>query len=196
MSCSDKIASWNLLGIQGALLTHFVTPIYLDYILLGDNFDQISTDRALKNRTVSIEFEAYLKQKGYKNVSDDLILKKSYNFGFGKNNPALDETSIFWYKGLPRPGRQVLGFKKGSKRPEKCKPYELSLQSPLSRQNILEKYFFLLKPETNNSYFELKCQAYDYQIAKKLLLQHSNFKDWIVRNIIMKEFRQQEFFNN
>lgn len=95
MSCSDKIASWNILGIQGALLTHFIMPIYLDYILLGDDFDQESLDRALKQRTVGFEFDLNLKQKGYKNISDCLILKNSNNLGIRKN-VILDDTSVFW----------------------------------------------------------------------------------------------------
>lgn len=35
MSCSDKIAAWNVLGIQGALLSQFFDPIYMDGIIIG-----------------------------------------------------------------------------------------------------------------------------------------------------------------
>jgi tRNA-specific adenosine deaminase 1 len=36
MSCSDKIARWNVLGIQGAVGSQFLEPLYFDSIILGE----------------------------------------------------------------------------------------------------------------------------------------------------------------
>ena len=36
MSCSDKIARWNILGIQGALGSRILSPLYIDAVVIGE----------------------------------------------------------------------------------------------------------------------------------------------------------------
>jgi hypothetical protein len=48
MTCSDKIARWNILGLQGSFLSHFLTnPLYLRTVIVGRKFSEVHGRRAL-----------------------------------------------------------------------------------------------------------------------------------------------------
>jgi tRNA-specific adenosine deaminase 1 len=41
MSCSDKIAVWNVLGFQGALASRVLQPLYISNIIIGEVEDSM-----------------------------------------------------------------------------------------------------------------------------------------------------------
>jgi tRNA-specific adenosine deaminase 1 len=62
-SCSDKIASWNVVGLQGALMSDIVDPVYLDGVVIGGVEKEgglrmrmrREVDRALHDRVVRLQ---------------------------------------------------------------------------------------------------------------------------------------------
>lgn len=188
LSCSDKMASWNILGIQGALLSNFFAPIYIDVLAVGVGFDRHSCTRALISRIESISLPQYLLDCGYKNNSMNLMLVSCpYT---SSSSQVRDETCSFWYSGMSKFGHIVQGFKKGSKKPVKNQEYSLSLQSPLSREYLFKNIFQSLCEVTFSSYQDAKIAASCYQKAKAVLLADPHFCDWPVRDKKMKEHRK------
>ena len=55
MCCSAKIARWNVIGVQGALLSLYIEPVYLSSITIGSQFHDGHLKRAVYSRVSKIQ---------------------------------------------------------------------------------------------------------------------------------------------
>lgn len=180
MSCSDKIARWNVLGIQGSLLSTLIGPIYLHSIVLGSMLNPQHMYRAICGR---IEQSLYNLPQPYRlnrpllgQTSTPLPRKISIAPIIGINWTLFDHD---FEKILQPTGRQIYDN-----------------VSSLSKIVFFDKYTALLESLPLGSryitynYAEAKSLALDFQLAKNVLFaafQHADLGCWIKKPIEQDE---------
>ncbi|KAM8812133.1 double-stranded RNA-specific adenosine deaminase isoform 2-T2 [Rhynchonycteris naso] len=189
MSCSDKILRWNVLGLQGALLTHFLQPVYLKSVTLGYLFSQGHLTRAICCRV----------------TRDGSAFEDGLRHPFIVNHPKVGRVSVYDSK------RQSGKTKETSVNWCLADGYDLEIldgtrgtvdgpRNELSR--VSKKNIFLLFKKLCSfrcrrdllklSYGEAKKAARDYEIAKNYFKK--NLKDMGYGNWISKPQEEKNFY--
>jgi double-stranded RNA-specific adenosine deaminase len=193
MSCSDKVGRWNVLGLQGSLLSHFMSPVYLSSLTLGSLHHHGHLSRAVCCR--------------FADIGDNLPV------GFAVNHPSLgrvrggDEMQRHTEKTSSFSANWAMGDEKGElvdggnglpiPPPGTPKSHPPLPPARISKVRLFAEFMKLAKACNRvellsvKSYKEAKELAGEFQRAKQLLCHHcekKGFGSW------MKKPTEQEQF--
>lgn len=201
MSCFDKISRWSVVGIQGALLSHILEPLYLSTITIGQSPDgapegfsiENNIEKALDARLSSLSaklpasfklnrplfFEAPIPPKEFQQTSGDIP-------------PLTCGYSICWNKsGLHEVVLGTTGRKQGTSSKAACLP---STESLLCKRRLVEAFISLEHPLDSKfqceelSYRAMKDMAHEYQQTLELLRKAPFFGGWRAKPASLDSF--------
>ncbi|CAF0998726.1 unnamed protein product, partial [Brachionus calyciflorus] len=186
MCCSDKVCKYNILGVQGALLSHLIKPVYFESVIIGALYNKEHLARALYGR--AIESSSNLPD-GFK-VHKPILSSITNSLQRQTSKPATK--SLIWSDILSQ--LEIINCKLGKKEDgshsELCK-YEM-FKLWIEIVQLIKMKNFDLEIIKELTYDKAKSLAKNYQDAKFAFykcLMDKNLGKWLTAPI------EQNFFN-
>ncbi|KAF8883448.1 adenosine deaminase/editase [Infundibulicybe gibba] len=190
MSCSDKIAAWNVLGFQGALASLLLSPLHITGIIIGEvpshmqGMVKEDCERALWGRLCQNEPDWPC---GYSLHKPKICFTR---LNFKHSRTAVTSTSVVngscneslcWTADAVRPTEILInGLKRGVSPKHR---YRDNVKPQISKIALFQQCNRMLGCGSGfpdkMSYHEAKATALGYQRVKQVLHRDSVFSGWV-----------------